>query len=105
MKEFFGSLFGIIVVFVVLVLLGTGATVYYWNVIAPQNATGQYNTNRNSQQYQDTKIAHERDLVTAYNESTSDGQKISIKAEFCSVYADITNVPSDIAQQHQLMCS
>ena len=105
MKEFFGSLVGVIVIVVVAVALVFGGVLVYWNVIAPGAASGQYNTNRNSQQFQAATIAHERDLVTAYHQSNDDGQKKAIIAEFCQVYNDITTVPSDLVVAQQKLCN
>lgn len=104
MKEFFGSLFGIIVTIVVVILLVFAGLLFYWNVIAPGVTQGQYNTNRNSQQYQSATIQHERDLVTAYHQSNNEGQKLAIVNEFCQVYNDITVVPPDLAKAHQELC-
>jgi hypothetical protein len=104
-KEFFGSILGIILSIVVVAILAVGGVWFYWQFIAPQNAAGQYNTNRNSQQFQATTIAHERSLVTGYNQSTDEGQKKAISAEFCQVYNDMTVVPSDLASAHQLLCN
>ena len=104
-KEFFGSLLGIAVAIVVAAALVFGLMFAYWHFIAPQNATGQYNTNRNSQQWQAAKIAHERDQVTAYDESNDSGQKKAIAADFCTEYSDMTVVPSDLAQQQSLLCN
>lgn len=105
MKEFFGSVVGIIVTIVVVIGLIFGGAVVYWNVIAPAISQGQYNTNRNSQQFQATTIAHGRDLVTGYNLANDDGSKIAIKAEFCQIYHDITVAPSDLAAAHQQLCN
>lgn len=75
----------------------------YW-ALNKQAVKNQYDINTNTQQYQAGLISQERDRVTAYDATTDESQKTNIRSTFCTVYADLTQPPTDLVDAHSRIC-
>lgn len=61
-----------------------------------QNVNREYQVNRDSSGYQQSLISAERDRASAWDVATDPGQKTNLRAQFCTVYPDLTAPPNDI---------
>ncbi len=81
-----------------------GWQLHWWAAQSTQNHM--YDINTHSQQYQSGLVSAERDRAQGWDAATDTGQKANIKATFCAVYADLTQIPNDLAQDAaRLGCS
>jgi hypothetical protein len=85
------------------VAVSVGGWYGYW-ALAGHSQTRQYQVNTNSQQYQCGLVSQERDRVQGFDTATNDAQKNQIAMTFCSVYADLTIVPNDLADAYGRIC-
>lgn len=88
---------------IAVVALLVGCWFGYW-ALTKQAVSNQYDVNTNTQQYQAGLISQERDRVTAYDAATDESQKANIRSQFCTVYADLTKPPADLAAAHTRIC-
>lgn len=92
MKGLAYGLFG----FVALVAIILGGWQAGWWFTA-QNVDRNYHVNTHSQQYQGGLIQQARDDARGWAASMDPSQKDLLKGEFCGAYADLTEVPNDVA--------
>lgn len=99
------------------VLLGVGIWVGYWK-LSGSAADHRNHINQHSQNEQAAIIAQERDRVSSLGQldtaiaaehdpavKTKDtDQRTQIAGTFCTVYADITDVPQDLSAVHPTYC-
>lgn len=85
------------------VLLCVGGWYGYWH-LAKAGQNNRYDVNTHSQQYQAALVSQERDRVAGYDAATDPAQKQQIKATFCAVYLDLTQVPADLSAAHARIC-
>lgn len=83
------------IVVIVVVAIG-GYKLHWW--LSNDTADQQYHVNTHTQQYQAGLIGQARDDARGWGAATDPGQKSLLAGEFCAAYADLTQVPDDIAQ-------
>lgn len=80
-------------------------TIFMFTVARPWYLAQEREQNKQSQQYQDTKIRESRDLVAGIHNSNSTAQQAVLIERFCASFTEIKSPPPDLVKANTAYCT